>query len=407
MTEEALKEIEALTPLVGFGRNDEITITNQNYSLQYYARTLPYVMFGEDNLYMEKVLDVSTKNYTFYRIANDYVAMILNGGYELQTGNASSFLQSLSASKLIERLAWDLIILNGMAVEVVNYPGLNPQKLKTVELIHTPFASVRFSKLNTYNNPKMYYTALDWSAINFNGEVRYYVYDYKELYEVKKHLPYSKQYHKSMYVDYVYHPSSRYYPVADSECIFSQMLVQGKAVEFHVSYLKNGIIGSVMISVPARPLASKEEREKFEQEITKTVQQKFMGARNAGVPLVHVAYQDVNGDVKYPELKGFPQENNDKRNIDLMRIVDEHAKFGMGYLGFDNAQNLGDGTALIVAYNLMYYNRVLRCVQKIEQFFNTIIKNNNIADTLKIPFVLPELPKKEFNQTSTSTVITQ
>lgn len=388
------KDIEACMP--AFGRIDEITVANPNYTLSYAAQQAPYVLFGVDNLYPNKVLDISTTNHNAARVARDFVAM-LNVPYELQKGNAKAFMRLIKAEKLIERFAWDLVILGGMAAEVENVPnkfGI----MKTIAVNPIRFANIRASKLNTYKNTAGWFTALDWTAIDLYGRLKYSIFQDKEAYEIKAHLPYKQQYSQSVYVDFVYHPSTYFYPVSDTECVFKQAEITGEIVNFHLSYLKNGMVGSVIINIPVPPMLPKEFEVK-KAEILQKFNEHYIASRNAGKPVVYLAQVDQNGTPQQATFTGFPQDANDKRNLDLIRLVDEQTLIGLGYIDAVGGGNLGKAEALIQAYTLMEQNSVAPLRKKIETFFNELFANNGIADTFTLPFILPKMPEKTFTQT--------
>lgn len=396
--ESVSMDIEKYMPK--FGRQDEITTANPNSSLRFYAAKLPYVMFGHDNLYPVRVLDYSTKNHNISRASNDFVAMLRNCEYTLETQNAKRLLELLKIEKLIERVAWDLVILNGMSVEVVNMPDVLG-RMRTVALNHIPFANIRMSKANSYQNTEGFYSAEDWTVIDLYGRVKYYGNINREEYEVKTHIPYAQKWANSVFVDYEFHPSSRFYPVADSECVFNQAEISGQAVTFHLSYLKNGVIGSIMLSIPTPPM-NKADFAAQSQAIIEQAEKNWQGAQNGGKPFIYLSPTDVDGNRQDPILSGFPQNGDDKRHLDLMKDIDAQTLFGLGYINSFDGGNLGKAEAMDMAYKLMEYNQVASLRKKIENFVNTIIRNNGIVDKFALPFTPPTLTPKEFNQTYTA-----
>lgn len=382
-----------------FGRIDEITTTNPSYTLRYAAQEAPYVLFGVDNLYPNKVLDISTTNHNLARVARDFVAM-LNVPYTLKTGAGKMFLDFIGATDLVERFSWDLVILNGMSAQVVNVPN-KFGVMKTTQINHVRFANIRASKDNEYKHTAGWFVARDWTAIDLYGRLKYNLWVDADLYKIQPYLPYKQEYTNSMYVDFIYHPSTHFYPVADAECVFGQAEISGEIVKFHVSYLKNGMVGSVVINIPVPPMTPDDFKEQKEG-LIREFKEAYIGSRNAGTPVVFLAQTDGNGTQQQAQFAGFPQDANDKRNLDLIKIVDEQTLVGLGYIDAISGGNLGKAEAMTQAYILMEKNSIAPLRKKIETFFNTILKANGILDTFELPAILPEMPAKTFDQTSTS-----
>ena len=98
--------------------------------------------------------------------------MVCGEGFTIkgrQTEQAQNYLDLIGVDdELLKRLAWDVVVLNALSLQVV----LNQSLEFPAKVFHTKSEKVRVDKhLDRYDNPLNYWVAKDWSKITINGRV--------------------------------------------------------------------------------------------------------------------------------------------------------------------------------------------------------------------------------------------
>jgi hypothetical protein len=390
----------------------ELTPADRSYIQN---RNVPYAFWGEDNLLPMHILRASALNNLISSVTEAYKEILVGNGYSLKTSKAKAFLKATGIDGIIERIAWDLVVFDGFAVDVhsvVKNIRFVPETTK-----HVPFSRVRFDKQNLDGARVKYYSALDWRMIDSYGNVRpFFGMSQEEVkrYEIKEYLPYSDEKGNilknadALYVDYEYHPSNDYYPKSDIQTVTGFSLINEQAQEYHVNYFKNGIMGSIVINIPfdRGTIDDPTELARIKQAIIAEAQANWQGSQKAGQPFFNLYETDGDGQILTPkaDISGFPGDQNDRKYIEMFKAVDEQMFLGLGVVvpaafGLkDETGSLGKTDVMIMAYEQSERFRLKNKRKMIEKFVNTLIQRAGIEDKFELPYVPPVKPAIEVKQ---------
>jgi hypothetical protein len=328
---DAKADIKAILPKLStlsprsFSQKNEITIASRKFWV--YAQSLPYVMWGHDNTLPQQILEYCASDNVIRPLTGALQRILEGDEIKYTTPQAKLFLEALGIRNILPMIAWDLILLDGFAV-LVNTPNDI-----TKGITHVRFADIRVDKRNTYTNQVGYYYAKDWGGINLLGQLIPQLAGHEE-YEVKVMLPYGNEKSEELYYKSIYHPSGNYYPTPSTQTVESLVQISTEAIRFHVSYLKNGVVGSIIMNIPINiNETDPEAMQKKIDELKDLAQTEWQSTVNAGKPFINIVPISPLGDDNVPPtatLSGFPQDANDKRHLDLVRFVREEKFIGMG-----------------------------------------------------------------------------
>lgn len=374
----------------------EVLSTQSNVS-----RYVDYVYWGSDNLFPQKLLLASANNNIISGVTEAYKEMLIGSGYRLATKKASNFLQNININALLEKIAWDLVIFEGFSCEI--FSQMQNIRFAPVAVKHVPFSRIRMHKLNIDGNRYRYYSAIDWSAIDYNGNLKYFAdkSGYRDMFDVKEHLPYNNNknepngYPQALYVDYEYHPSNDYYPKPDLQSIVGFDEINSQAQEFHVNYFKNGIMGSIIVNIPYdRGTLTDKEVQLLKNQLIDEAKTAWIGSQRAGQPFFNLYEVDGDGNILTPkaEIAGFPGDQNDRKYIEMFRTIDEQILLGLGVVApsafglTDNSNALEKADVMVMAYDLTEKFRLKSKRKMIENFVNMLINRAGIDDEFTLPF---------------------
>lgn len=133
-------------------------------------RSGKFVTYGKSNLYPQNILNYYSKSVT-HKACIDFKSMCIAGsGYTGVSDNAKTFLNTIdyetSNSTIVEKIAMDLTIFNGFALEVLFDSN---QKITSIESY--PFQRFRAEKPDSRGNVKNYYYNYDWKGYPRSYEV--------------------------------------------------------------------------------------------------------------------------------------------------------------------------------------------------------------------------------------------
>jgi len=378
-------------------------------------KNVHYVYWGEDNLLPHHILQASALNNIISSIAEAYKEILVGEGYHVNTMLAEQYLQSINAEKIIDKIAWDLVIFDAFACEITS--EVRDTRFVPVNVDHVPFSRIRFDKKNLNGKKHAYYSAIDWSLIDYRGQVKNLynlTEEERELYAVKVHFPYLDSRNKvtganpALYVDYEYHPSNDYYPKSDIQTVTGFSLINEQAQEYHVNYFKNGIMGSIVVNIPFDPktITNEKELNAMKNAVLAEAKARWQGAQKAGQPFFNLYEVDGDGQTILPkaEISGFPGDQNDRKYIEMFQAVGEQIFMGMGVVepsafGLkSNSGALGKAEVMSMAYEQAEKFRIKNKRKMIEKFFNLLLTRAGIEDTFTLPYVPPVKPTIEVKQ---------
>ena len=130
-----------------------------------------FVLYGEDNLYFDYLIERYIQSPTNHAVINNIVKLIYGKGL-CSTDSAKrpedyAQMRMLFSNDCIRRLASDLKMLGQCAIQVL----YNTDRSKIVEAYHVPVQLLRAEKCSEKNEIEAYYFSNDWSDIrNYEPE---------------------------------------------------------------------------------------------------------------------------------------------------------------------------------------------------------------------------------------------
>jgi capsid portal protein len=310
-----------------------------------------FVLWGESNLYPLHLIEYYQRSSLHNAIIKSKVNDINGDGvaYEGKTDKKTdAFIQFVnedeSMDELIKKLAYDLVVFGGYAINVIWSKDRN----SISELYHIDFANIRCGKMDERKRINEYYYSEDWSkykpeyvsipAFNIN----------KNKKEPSQLLYYSS-----------YNPGLKYYPlpsyIGSSAAIETQIEIDN----FHLAHIKNGMTPNILINFP-NGVPTGEERRKIERQI----RDKYVGTDNAGKFIITFS---ESPDLA-PTITTLSASQLDKQFLQLEQTVLQNILSGHGVVspllvGIPTAVGLG-GTQIISDSWELYHNRVINPFKK-------------------------------------------
>lgn len=220
--------------------------------------------FGDDNLYPDLLVDLFSKSPKHNAIVSakaSYVAGVgtaIVGENTQDVAKAEAKLKSINTYESFEevkqKIAYDLELFNGFAVEVI----WNRSKTAIAELYHIPFKNVRVGLDDCY------YYSEDWA--NRREEIVHYN-PFNENTRESKQLFYYK----------MYRPGGGIYPLPDYVGALKYIEIDTEVSNWHLNSIKNGFSAQTLIQM-FKGVPTPEEARKAKRRFKDS----YQGTDNAG-----------------------------------------------------------------------------------------------------------------------------
>lgn len=349
----------------------------------------PYVLFSTDSTgkdkykwrnqypqYLIYLLNRSAKHNAIVTAKAQYIA---GKGFELNNDltdpeviqrltNVLAHVNGLeSADAVLQKLAFDLELFNGFAIEIVQ----NKSGKGAPQLYHTDFSRWRSDKAGE----TFYYTS-DWKSYHPDQND-----DWRILpaYDPTKPAPKSLLYYKG------YRPSLDVYPFPEYLGAIAYIECDYEIANFHLNNLKNGFVAGTIVSLN-NGVPTDEEQKTIEAKIKK----KFAGTDNAGQLIISFA---DNKD-KAPTIENLTPSDMDKQFNLLNQTVQQeiftaHRVTSPILFGVKTEGQLGNRQEFADAWEL-FQNNYISVKQKIlEEVFNDLLENVGFPRGLHIAKLSP------------------
>jgi len=230
--------------------------------------------FGDDNLYPDLLVDLFSKSPKHNAIVSAKASYVAGVGTAIVAQNtqdiakAESKLKSINTYESFEevkqKIAYDLELFNGFAVEVI----WNRAKTQIAELYHIPFKNVRVGLDDCY------YYSEDWA--NRREEIVHYN-PFNENTRESKQLFYYK----------MYRPGGGIYPLPDYVGALKYIEIDTEISNWHLNSIKNGFSAQTLIQM-FKGVPTPEEARKAKRRFKDS----YQGTDNAGGLIL--MYNDAN-----------------------------------------------------------------------------------------------------------------
>jgi hypothetical protein len=331
-----------------------------------------WVNYGEDNLFPQYLVDLFHQSPTHNALCTTIAMMIYGEGFDPADLNAKLLFAQWGLEDELRKVALDLKIHNGFALEVVW--SLDRTTIATVK--HLAFECVRSGTMDENEVVHEYYYSRNWSDRRHDP-----VCLPKFSPETKNEEPTQILYVKPFTV------GSFYYPKPDYLGALNYIELEKEIGVFHINNIKNGLSPSFAIHFK-NGIPSDEERQKIRMDI----ERQGAGAQNAGK--FWMTFSDEPDRV--PEIEAFALSDADKQYQFLSeettaKIMVGHRVTNPMMFGVATPGKLGGGTELAASEELFE--------RQVVEPYRMVIEGalKKILDACNVPALFLAEQKVDFN----------
>jgi hypothetical protein len=331
-----------------------------------------WVNYGEDNLFPQYLVDLFHQSPTHNALCTTIAMMIYGEGFDPADLNAKLLFAQWGLEDELRKVALDLKIHNGFALEIVW--SLDRTTIATVK--HLAFECVRSGTMDENEVVHEYYYSRNWSDRRHEP-----VCLPKFSPETKNEEPTQILYVKPFTV------GSFYYPKPDYLGALNYIELEKEIGVFHINNIKNGLSPSFAIHFK-NGIPSDEERQKIRMDI----ERQGAGAQNAGK--FWMTFSDEPDRV--PEIEAFALSDADKQYQFLSeettaKIMVGHRVTNPMMFGVTTPGKLGGGTELAASEELFE--------RQVVEPYRMVIEGalKKILDACNVPALFLAEQKVDFN----------
>ena len=227
------------------------------------ARNKEWVMYGDDNLYPQKLIELYQSSAIHHTAINAKLSGIIGEGFKVY-GETIVNEKGQSLNEVFKNITMDYLIYGGYAVNLV----WNRKGDRVAEMYHVPFANLRSGKEDDNDEVHEYFYSSDWKNTRKYKPVTYPAYDPKNNKgENASQILYCKDYSVGTTV----------YPLPEYQAAVNDVDLDARISRYHNANISNGLSPSLMINF-RNGIPSNEER----QMIVRDIENTYSGETNAG-----------------------------------------------------------------------------------------------------------------------------
>ena len=211
------------------------------------VRNKDYILYGEDNMYFQYLIDRYNGSPTNNAIINGISEMIFGKGLDATDSNRKpneyAQMKVLFTDDCIRKLVYDFYLMGQCAIQVI----YSQDRTRIAELEHIPVETLRAEK-SVDGEIEAYYYANDWTKVKNNTEL--------------KRIPAFGKSKESLEIMYIkpYRAGFFYYsPVSYQGCLQYAELEE-EVSNYHLNNVLNGLATSMLINFN-NVVRNEEERE--------------------------------------------------------------------------------------------------------------------------------------------------
>ena len=371
--------------VVNFARESQAPIVSERIQ-----KEKDWVFWGKDNLYPNRLIGLADNSALHSAILDTKSKMISGESvvYQSENSEAKNFLEKATAkwggfNKLLEKLSVDVSYFKGLTLNV-QYS----REGKISEIKHIDYSYIRSGKIDPdTKSVNSYFHSTRWDiATNkrvWQGQdIIYKPIEIMAFNPDKYKTKESKKYGQII-TSKGYSPSVTYYPKPAYMGATNYIQVAAKIANFHKSQLDNGMTGNMHIHL-RKDLTNEEVRLKVLQELN----DQYTGSNNAGRIVLTYGVGDSNVPTITPiETTGVHEALSSLNEKVNQEIVSAH---GIPRILTQLDQKTGLGGVQTAEAIDMFQTIKIRPEQHlIEDAINSILKHNQINETIKIEALKP------------------
>ena len=227
------------------------------------ARNKEWVMFGDDNLYPQRLIELYQSSAINHTAINAKVAGVVGEGFKVY-GETVVNEKGQTLNDIFRNITMDYMVYGGYAINIV----WNRKGDRIAEMYHTPFANLRSGKQDENDEVHEYFYSSDWKQVRKYKPVTYPAYNPQDNKgENASQILYCKEYAVGTTV----------YPLPQWQGAVNDVDLDARISRYHNANISNGLSPSLMINF-RNGIPTPEER----QMIVRDIEQSFAGETNAG-----------------------------------------------------------------------------------------------------------------------------
>lgn len=307
-------------------------------------RNKDYVLFGENNLYPQKLIELFQGSAIHHTAIEAKTAAIKGEGFEVY-GETEINGNGESLNELFAKMALDYTLFGGFALNIIWARSGE----RIAEMYHLPFANVRSGKMNDLDRVEEYFYSSDWSNTRKYTPAVYKAFNTQEN---------SGDDASQIYYYYEYTPGSNTYPLPDYVGAVNDIELDARISRFHNANISQGLAPSLAINF-RNGIPSPEER----QSILRDIEETFSGEMNAG--RFFLLFSEAGKEAQIQPISA----ENDQYYITLeeritSRLLTAHRITSPLLLGIRDGGGLGSNKdELLMAWG-HFYGTVIQPMQK-------------------------------------------
>lgn len=331
-------------------------------------RSEAWISYGIDNDYPNYLLSLYRRSAKHNAIINGKVGYIIGKGWtaESETPQTAAFIDSPtfpnaydSLNDLTQKLALDLEIYNGYAVEVTWARGGTIASMKHVD----------FHRIRSDKDEKMFFVH-DWY-----DEKGVRQFPQKNQIETIPAFDPNNRIGKQLFYYRCYTPGVKVYPLPEYLGGTAYIELDVEIANFHINNIKNNFWGSYLINFP-NGVPTPEESDAIERQF----KNKFGGTDNAGRFLINFS----DSPETKPDLTALTPSDLDKQFDILNKTVQQeifvaHRVTSPMLFGVKQEGQLGGRQELVESYEIFKATYVEDRVLKIERGINYLASFNGVS----------------------------
>ncbi len=396
---------------VMLGVNQEMTPARNRGPFE--PHRLPWVPWGEDNLYPERFLGYLETDTEYERVMRTQARLI--AGDDLyysgpDARRAERALKLLGSRDLVERLSWDSAVFNGCAVEVAPSPHPEAQGLFS-HIRPLRFHRLRSAVVDTETGQTPgWFHAPEWSLVTARGKLSnrvrgerlraYYQprflwnWDQVQAGPGRQHLPEAAEFENQQEPRYIllrklYSPHGDYYPTPEGESAREDFELSRLILVFQKKALENGLASTMLAIIPFHSTGDAEQDRKQQERHIRYINEQLTGAWNAGKVMVQFVHPKMLEQGSVPEFKPLERDTSDQKYIETNRLVHQRKLTALGVIApelfgvYTNSGFSNEADKLRTSYDLQW--RMIQPKQRlVERTLNAVFEAMGLDAELNV-----------------------
>ena len=337
------------------------------------VRNKDYILYGEDNMYFQYLIDRYNGSPTNNAIINGISEMIFGKGLDATDSNRKpneyAQMKVLFTDDCVRKLVYDFYLMGQCAIQVI----YSQDRTRIAELEHIPVETLRAEK-SVDGEIEAYYYANDWTKVKQNTEL--------------KRIPAFGKSKESLEIMYIkpYRAGFFYYSPVSYQGGLQYAELEEEVSNYHLSNVLNGLSPSMLIQFN-NGVPNEEERELIEQRIY----QKFSGSSNSGKFIL--AFNDNPEQAATMEPVQLSDAHNQYEFLSTestKKIMVSHRVVSPMLLGIKDQTGLGNNADELKTASILMDNTVIRPFQTLLiNHFDKILAYNKISLNLYFKTLQP------------------